>query len=171
MFESFLAVPLHFTIEFLGFLIAAGGALLVLIRPNLTGEDPSNRGTVALGFGIGVLDTWATVSHAAKLAGFLIIGLWLWTSVRSSLRIRFVASFVALLVVVVLALSTALTGVISSNVEAEEEKRVVAELNSAVQNINGLVRDVNDDTKQLAGIVQDEVANRANLKATTREVI
>ena len=31
-FESFLAVPLHFSIEFLGFLIAVGGALLALAR-------------------------------------------------------------------------------------------------------------------------------------------
>lgn len=49
MFESVLAVPLHFTIEFLGFLVAAGGALIVLSRPNLVPGATSNRVAAALG--------------------------------------------------------------------------------------------------------------------------
>ncbi|HEU4480493.1 MAG TPA: hypothetical protein VFS18_01285, partial [Actinomycetota bacterium] len=49
MFESFLAVPLHFTIEFFGFLVAAGGAALVLSRPDLVPGPISNRISVALG--------------------------------------------------------------------------------------------------------------------------
>ena len=48
MFESFLAVPLHFTVEFLGFLVVAGGALLVLARPALGGASRVRRvGTAA----------------------------------------------------------------------------------------------------------------------------
>lgn len=43
MFESFLVVPLHFTVEFLGFLVVAGGALLVLARPALGGGTRTRR--------------------------------------------------------------------------------------------------------------------------------
>ncbi|MGH2730302.1 MAG: CHASE4 domain-containing protein, partial [Actinomycetota bacterium] len=52
MFESFLAVPLHFTVEFLGFLVAAGGVLLVATRPALVPGPAANRIAVALGLGI-----------------------------------------------------------------------------------------------------------------------
>ena len=51
MFESFLAVPLHFTVEFLGFLVCAGGAFLVVSRETLVPGPPSNRITAALGLG------------------------------------------------------------------------------------------------------------------------
>ena len=50
MFESFMAVPLHFTVEFLGFLMTAGAALLVLSRPTLIPGQGFNRATAALGF-------------------------------------------------------------------------------------------------------------------------
>jgi len=50
MFERFLAVPLHFTFEFLGFLVVAGGALLVPSRPSLIPGSRTNRMTAALGF-------------------------------------------------------------------------------------------------------------------------
>ena len=50
MFERFLAVPLHFTIEFLGFLVVAGGALLVPSRPGLIPGSRTNRIIAALGF-------------------------------------------------------------------------------------------------------------------------
>ncbi len=50
MFERFLAVPLHFTIEFLGFLVVAGGAFLVPSRPGLIPGSRTNRMIAALGF-------------------------------------------------------------------------------------------------------------------------
>ncbi|HWC15096.1 MAG TPA: ATP-binding protein [Actinomycetota bacterium] len=50
MFERFLAVPLHFTIEFLGFLVVAGGAFLVMSRPALIPSGRSGRSSAALGF-------------------------------------------------------------------------------------------------------------------------
>jgi PAS domain S-box-containing protein len=50
MFDSSLAVPLHFTVEFVGFLVAAGGAFLVLSRPALVPGEPGRRRLVALGF-------------------------------------------------------------------------------------------------------------------------
>ncbi|HEV2756612.1 MAG TPA: ATP-binding protein [Actinomycetota bacterium] len=52
MFESFMAVPLHFTVEFLGFLMTAGAAALVLSRPSLIPGEPFNRATAALGFAV-----------------------------------------------------------------------------------------------------------------------
>jgi two-component system sensor histidine kinase VicK len=50
MFERFLAVPLHFTIEFLGFLVVAGGAFLVPSRPSLLPGTKTNRWVAATGF-------------------------------------------------------------------------------------------------------------------------
>src|SRR3954465_7307604 len=52
MVESFLAVPLHFTVEFLGFLVPSGAAVLVLSRPSLIPGNQGNRIVAALGFGI-----------------------------------------------------------------------------------------------------------------------
>ena len=50
MFERFLAVPLHFTIEFLGFLVVVGGAFLVPSRPTLIPGTKPNRWVAATGF-------------------------------------------------------------------------------------------------------------------------
>jgi len=50
MFDSFLAVPLHFTIEFIGFLVMAGGAFLVASRPNLIAGGGTSRGAATIGF-------------------------------------------------------------------------------------------------------------------------
>jgi PAS domain S-box-containing protein len=50
MFESFLELPLHFAIEFLGFLLTAGGAGLVLLRPQLVPGHVSSRLSAVLGF-------------------------------------------------------------------------------------------------------------------------
>jgi PAS domain S-box-containing protein len=52
MFESFMAVPLHFTVEFLGFLMTAGAAILVLSRPSLIPGESFNRIAAALGFAV-----------------------------------------------------------------------------------------------------------------------
>ncbi|MDQ4126316.1 MAG: hypothetical protein M3134_12085, partial [Actinomycetota bacterium] len=60
MFESFMAVPLHFTVEFLGFLMTAGAAILVLSRPSLVPGEGFNRATAALGF---VVLAAAQVAH------------------------------------------------------------------------------------------------------------
>ncbi|MDQ4026181.1 MAG: cell wall metabolism sensor histidine kinase WalK, partial [Actinomycetota bacterium] len=65
MFESFMAVPLHFTVEFLGFLMTAGAAALVLSRPTLIPGEAFNRVTAALGFA--VLAT-AQVAHGGAFA-------------------------------------------------------------------------------------------------------
>src|SRR5918999_3889114 len=51
MFESFVAVPAHFTVEFLGFLVFAGGAILSFSRADLVPGETSNRLSAAVGFG------------------------------------------------------------------------------------------------------------------------
>jgi PAS domain S-box-containing protein len=249
MFDSSLAVPLHFTVEFVGFLVAAGGAFLVASRPSLVPGDPARRRLVAAGFlalavahvahggaflpadgeeiltlvramgfalmlvglvgkveaigsagatvalrvrdpiplvpgalallaaaaafagsfrggpkvyrrlaaglfllalsevfvsvspsfefGVGEGNPYPYISHGLKALGYILIGSWFWSSVRLSIRTRFVASFVTLLVIVVLALATTLTGVISNQVEAEELKRVNIQLGAAVESLDG----------------------------------
>lgn len=49
MFESSLALPLHFAVEFLGFLLTAGGVGLVVLRPQLVPGHASGRVAAALG--------------------------------------------------------------------------------------------------------------------------
>src|ERR687893_420783 len=66
MFERFLAVPLHFTIEFLGLLVLAGGAVLVTSRPNLIPGTKPNRISAALGLGAMAV---AQVLHGGSFAG------------------------------------------------------------------------------------------------------
>ncbi|MDQ3916581.1 MAG: hypothetical protein M3323_14825, partial [Actinomycetota bacterium] len=65
MFESFMAVPLHFTVEFLGFLMTAGAAALVLTRPSLIPGEPFNRVTAGLGFAVLAA---AQVAHGGAFA-------------------------------------------------------------------------------------------------------
>src|SRR5919106_584267 len=289
MIESFMVVPLHFTVEFLGFLVAAAGALLAVTRSDLVPGEAPNRVTVGLGlcvlavaqvlhggafevsgvafqldgeqllvamksvafalvlvgivgglrpkatvpvafmvreplllvpagiaivlsvvafagsrqsgprayrrlalgaFFIGVAELLTSVSpstdfgklavseyayaaHAAKLVGFIALGAWVWTSVRSSIRVRFVASFAALLVAVVLALAAALTGVLTSRVEAEELDRVRAQLASAEQDIEtGATQELTNDLGTLAGFdsVRRPIQRGGNLTSLAREI-
>ncbi|MGH2735445.1 MAG: hypothetical protein ACRDKZ_07695, partial [Actinomycetota bacterium] len=86
------------------------GALLLGAADALTALAP--RAT----FGLGSVSPYAYAAHGVKLLGFVAVGAWVWTGVRSSIRSRFVATFAALLLVVILALSTSLTAVISDNV-------------------------------------------------------
>ena len=260
MFGSSLAVPLHFTVEFVGFLVLAGGAFLIASRPALVPGDPGRRRLVTFGFtvlafthvahggsfipadgdevlalvramgfalmlvglagkaeapasaaatlsisdpiplipgalaglsaiaaltgsfrggpkthrrlalglvfmaaselltasapdyefGIGEGDSYAYVAHGLKFIAFAAIGSWLWTGVRSSIRTRFVASFVALLVVVVLALATTLTAVISNQVEDEELRRVDIQLGAALENVKDDQAQLLQEAKQAA---------------------
>lgn len=262
MFESFLAVPLHFTVEFLGFLVAIGGALLVVSRPELIPGPTSNRYSVALGLGvlaaaqalhggafypgdgeqvivalralayalvlIGVVggmrpavaavagfeleeplllapagiaalvgvvalrgssqpgsrirrlglgflalavselllsstvptaefgtveaDRFSYAAHGAKAIGFLLVGAWVWSAARSSIRVRYVASFGALLVAVVLALSTGLAGVISNSVQTGELDRIEEQASQAADAISDeIAAELTRSVRQVAG--------------------
>lgn len=261
MLESFLAVSLHFTVEFLGFLATAGGAVLVISRPGFIPGAAADRmvagaglatlavgqllhgaafvvgdgaealaalwtigfllvlvgvsgvlqqganlvvgglsfkepflfipAAAGLGLSIGVLlrglkkgpkglwhlavasfllaafqvitaldpntdfgtgpQSWYVYSaHAVKLIGFIVLGSWLWAGVRATIRGRFVAAFASLLVAVVLALSTALTGVISVNVANAQLRGVSDELESAVSDITRETSELIQGTRQIA---------------------
>jgi len=279
MFESFLAVPLHFTVEFLGFLVFAGSAVLILARPDTLDIGRFGRFMTAAGFTVlaganvvhgasfefalydgdevlavtravgfllaagglavpskrtaslsatgsfqirepllflpaaaallaglsawrrarrtpgsyleavavgavllaiaevltsvaaradissGTVGTYAYVAHGAKLLGYVSLGVWLGKSARNSIRTRFVVSFAALLVVVVLVLSTALTGVISNNVGEEQLRTVETQVDSAVQNIESDRRDLLDETGQIAALpeIQRSVEDGQNI--------
>jgi PAS domain S-box-containing protein len=282
MFESFVAVPAHFTIEFLGFLVFLGGAVLALSRGDFIGGEPSNRVTVALGFlllavaqvlhggsfRLGVLDAStdgaqilialralglafvvigvggsirapatpiavgpvkeallgvpvaagvvlafvatagsrrtenkalarlavfgllsaaadaltaiapkagfgtrsvppaAYAAHGIKLIAFLVLGSWFWAVIRSSIRTRFVASFAALLVAVVMALSTTLTAVISGSVESSELDRVANQAEAAVRDLSSdSARQLKDDADTVAGLpsVKQRLASAGDL--------
>lgn len=265
MSESALAAPLHFTIEFLGFLVAAGGAVLVLSRHDLISGTRAARLLASLGFALIALaqvvhgaslgdggfddaevlawlatagfaallgavlptlrrstraampaavtirhpllaapaavalllgavcfagargphraalrrlgvaawllaaaqaltalaphidigtevDAYAYAAHGVRLLGFLALGWWLWSSTRSSIRTRFVGAFAALLVVVVLVLSTALTGVISNNVTDSQREGISGQLSTATSNIRDQVDDLTIEVGQIAGL-------------------
>ncbi|HEX2240209.1 MAG TPA: ATP-binding protein [Actinomycetota bacterium] len=110
-----------------GALRLALGMLLLTAAEVLTAAAPNAR------FGRGVVVEYAYAAHMAKILGFLVLGAWLWTAARSSIRTRFVGAFVGLLVLVVLALSSALTAVIARNIERDQLARVEAQLRSAVE--------------------------------------
>lgn len=281
MFESLLAVPLHFTVEFLGFLVASGAAILAISRPGLVPGPASNRVSVALGFaslalahvihggafdpeasdgsqivvaaktlgfaliligvvgtlrpsgamaiagysvekplvlapagaavlvaiaafstskreeaanyrrlgiamalfalaeiltaaapdaifGAGEVDRFAYVAHLLRAAAFVGVASWFWSEIVSSIRVRYVASFAGLLVAVVLALSTTLTGVISSNVQDEELDRVRSQASNATRSLEeGIGGDLSRSVRSIAGFedVQDALAAQASPQA------
>lgn len=276
MLESFLAVPLHFTVEFLGFLVFAGGAVLVMARPDTLGGGGLGRFTTASGFGVlalasvahgsnfepfshdgdpllvairtagllllagglalpssvktaapaaaavelreplgllpagaalllaasaatrarrtgnpalnavaltgvalaiseiltaiapradfsaGAASLYAYGAHGTKVLGYVALATWLGRGARASIRTRFVSAFAALLVVVVLVLSTALTGVISNNVGEEQLRTVQSQLETVIQSIEADRQDLFEETGQVAGLpaVREQVASR-----------
>ena len=278
MSESLLEVPFHFTIEFLGFLVTAGGALVLIARTSLLPDGGSNRATAALGLAVlataqvlhggsflesdaakplialrtlglallflslvpalgresaaaaavasrdplgaapavaalllavaaavasvrgaqrglrrlafaalllatseffvglspnvqfvkGVTNELGYAAHVTKLGGYLALAWWLWGGVRASIRLRFVVSFAALLVVVVLALSAALTGVLSETVEREELKRLSSQLGEAAATLEETsTAALAEDARQIADsdILQQAMRRRSNLTA------
>src|SRR5687767_7673998 len=71
MVESFLAVPLHFTTEFLGFLVMAGAAVLLFSRPGLIPGEASNRITAGIGF---LILAAGQVAHGGAFRHFEVDG-------------------------------------------------------------------------------------------------
>lgn len=86
-------------------LFAAGEAALVA-------ADPAGGGAAFV------------ISHAVRAAGAMLLARWLWTSFERSVRLRFVAVFVAALVLLATVVAGALTQVIGNNLEHEELKRL-----------------------------------------------
>jgi len=86
-------------------LFAAGEAALVA-------ADPAGGGAAFV------------ISHAARAAGAVLLARWLWASFARSVRLRFVAVFVAALVLLATVVAGALTQVIGSNLEDGELRRL-----------------------------------------------
>jgi PAS domain S-box-containing protein len=86
-------------------LFAAGEAALVA-------ADPAGGGAAFV------------ISHAARAAGAVLLARWLWTSFARSVRLRFVAVFVAALVLLATVVAGALTQVIGNNLEDGELRRL-----------------------------------------------
>jgi PAS domain S-box-containing protein len=106
---------------------------------------------------------WAV--HGLRFGAYLALLWWLWAGVRASVRTRFVAAYATLLVAVVLALSTTLTGVISANVEREELDRVATQLGSAAASIEDQEVAMSRYVRLIAtaDTVRAAVASRADL--------
>src|SRR5215210_5985375 len=122
---------LRFAVEFATFLVAVAGAAIVLLRPQLVGANRRSRVVLALGFA-GVAA--AAFLHGSILTGtreitvislrgagivLLAIGTLGWGEARASRRALWIS-------LVVLAVSLALSIVISRNVEREALRRVEA---------------------------------------------
>jgi PAS domain S-box-containing protein len=281
MVESFLAAPLHFTLEFAGFVVSVGAALLVPSRPSLIPGRPIGRVTAAAGFlalavagvvhgapfaaadtdvvlisirtagwvmvglavagaapaaassaaiatgetalyapaggallvaiastlrsrtpGYGSLSRLAVaaavaaaaeslvavapdaviedgskselalVAHGLRFVSFLALGSWLWTGIRTSVRARFVAAFAALLVIVVLALSTTLTAVLSEDVERAELARVRTQLNGAVEDIEEQEADLGQNVQSIAesDLIRSTMPSGADLSTSAKRL-
>ncbi|MFN2642481.1 MAG: ATP-binding protein [Actinomycetota bacterium] len=76
---------------------------------------------------------WLIAAHSLRAAAAFLLARWLWTSIVRSIRLRFVAAFIAGLVVLILVISTALTQVIANNVANEELQRVSLSASSEAQ--------------------------------------
>jgi PAS domain S-box-containing protein len=142
------------------------GAFLIGVSEGLTGVFPAAE------VGTGSVDPLVHVAHIAKLLGYAAVAAWLWTSIRSSVRSRFVAAFATLLLAVVLALSSTLTGVISSNVETEELNRMELQLDSARRLIREQEVGLFEDAQTIAATatVQSGFATRRDLSDLARNI-
>ncbi|MGH2773569.1 MAG: hypothetical protein ACRDIU_10615, partial [Actinomycetota bacterium] len=63
------------------------------------------------------------IFHAVRLLGGVAAGVWLYEAIRSSIQARFIAIFVLLLLVVVLAISGATSQLFAANITAEALRR------------------------------------------------
>src|SRR5918999_97137 len=126
-----------------------------------------------VGFGTRSVPSSAYAAHGVKLIALLVLGSWFWAVIRSSIRTRFVASFAVLLVVVVMALATTLTAVISGSVESSELDRVANQAEAAVRDLRDVTtRQLKDDADTVAGLpsVRQRLASGGDLGGFAEEI-
>lgn len=86
-------------------------------------------GASELLFGAGGADAAARpgavwyLAHGARLAAGVAVAAWLWRVFRTSIQVRFVAVFVSVLLVVIVAISSTMTQVFAGNVREEALRR------------------------------------------------
>ena len=121
---------------------------------------------LAFGGGLGLLAVseafiggtagWAdTVGHAVRAGGFLLLGSFVLQAARRSIRFRFMAGFVSLLLIVVLVISVAVSQVIERNVRAGALDRLRAQ---AADTSNRLQELAQDRSVALVALVESLVA-------------
>lgn len=91
------------------------GARRLAIAVGLLGASEVLFGLGGAGAGVPAGVAWYT-AHGVRLAGAIAVGAWLWGAFKTSIQIRFIAAFVGLLLLVVVALSSAMTQVFSANI-------------------------------------------------------
>lgn len=77
-------------------------------------------------------------AHSMRAVGALLLARWLWTSIVRSVRLRFVAAFVAVLTIAVLIVSAALNVVIGNTLQTNELNRLLEAGNARQASIQNL---------------------------------
>ncbi|HJT37675.1 MAG TPA: HAMP domain-containing protein, partial [Actinomycetota bacterium] len=95
----------------------------------------SEVATAASGPGTGALLIFA---HAMRAVAALLLARWLWASIVRSVRMRFVAAFVAVLTIAVLIVSAALNVVIGNTLQTNELNRLLEAGNAREASIQNL---------------------------------
>lgn len=151
--------------NFMPIFLAAAAALFTL-RSSLSG---AKRLAIALSlftvsellFGLGGAEATSNpgllwyLAHGIRLSGGIAVAWWMWQTVRSSIQVRFVGLFIALMLVVVVGISSLMTQIFASNVREEALRRAL--LNGQLQQ-----RSIEDAEEQSLG--------RARLLAEQQEV-
>ena len=145
--------------------IALRGAGIVLLAVGTLrwGEDQASRRALWIALVLMAVAEVASVSEAetaadwARGAGALALGMVLVTSARRSVPARIAVSTVATLLVVVLAISVALSVVISGNVEREALRRVDARALAESEEVQS---SAGDDAKNSAKLVALTIQGR-----------
>jgi PAS domain S-box-containing protein len=102
--------------------------------------------------------SWASVvSHAIRVAGYLAVAWFVQSASWKSIRFRFMAGFVSVLLIVVLAVSVAVTQVIDRNVRAGALQRVRGQ---AVETIEEFTPLVTFQARGLVFLVEARLAGR-----------
>ncbi|HET7482384.1 MAG TPA: ATP-binding protein, partial [Actinomycetota bacterium] len=120
-------------------------------------------------FGAGVVSVAAYVEHGAEALAYLVFAGWVRSATRASIRTRFVMAFAALLVVVVLALASALTGVISANVQGDELNDVGNQVSSTLTEFDDQARSLKKDVAQVAQLARDDAATGGDLQSLAEQ--
>jgi len=107
---------LAFTTAFAAFAIAEGATAL----------SPTGTGALLI------------FAHCMRAVGALLLARWLWTSIVRSVRLRFVAAFVAVLTIAVLIVSAALNVVIGNTIQTNELNRLLEAGSAREASIKGL---------------------------------
>src|SRR5438093_632421 len=119
-----IAVPSHFVAEFLTLVVCVGAAFESLRAGSARSRSLAFAAAeVATAMAAPGGGDWLVAAHALRAAAGLLLARWLWRSIVRSIRLRFVAAFIAGLVILVMVISTALTLVLARNLEREELDR------------------------------------------------